>query len=199
MRILAAIVLGCFMAVCVLAQQDQASDAGSDKAKQAAVKEKKSKKEQTATPGMPDKSQESSAKPADTPKADGEAIDKDEHYDVSEVAPVVTHHQIAVGGKTLNYTATAGRLPIKRGDGKIEAEMFFIAYTLDGQDAGKRPLTFAFNGGPGSATTWLHMGALGPKHVARQPNGFMPPPPFHIAHNPPTRLATSDLGLWTAI
>src|SRR5258708_7417682 len=193
MRILAAIVLGCFMAVCVLAQQDQASDAASDKAKQAALKEKKSKKEQTATPGMPDKSQESSAKPADTPKADGEAIDKDEHYDVSEVAPVVTHHQIAVGGKTLNYTATAGRLPIKRGDGKIEAEMFFIAYTLDGQDAGKRPLTFAFNGGPGSASVWLHMGALGPKRVVLESNGFMPAAPYRIEDNPATLLDRSDL------
>ena len=62
--------------------------------------------------------------------------DKDkEEYDVSEVPPVVTHHQITVDGKLLKYTATAGRLPIKRGDGKIEAEMFFVAYTLDGQDA----------------------------------------------------------------
>ena len=74
---------------------------------------------------------------------------------------MVTHHQITMDGKPLKYTATAGRLPIKRGDGKIEAEMFFVAYTLDGQEAARRPLTFAFNGGPGSATIWLHMGALG--------------------------------------
>ena len=60
---------------------------------------------------------------------------------------------------------SAGRLPLKRGDGKTEAMMFFVAYTLDGQDAAKRPLTFAFNGGPGSASIWLHMGALGPKRV----------------------------------
>src|SRR5579864_928147 len=86
--------------------------------------------------------------------------DKEEHYDVSEVAPVVTHHQITVDGKLLKYSATAGRLPIKREDDKIEAEMFFVAYTLDGQEAARRPLTFAFNGGPGSASIWLHMGAL---------------------------------------
>jgi carboxypeptidase C (cathepsin A) len=126
--------------------------------------------------------------------------DKDkEEYDVSEVAPIVTHHQVTLDGKLLKYTATAGRLPIKRGDGKIEAEMFFVAYTLDGQDAGKRPLTFAFNGGPGSATIWLHMGALGPKHVVMQPNGFMPPPPFHIADNPSTLLDMSDVVFVDAI
>ena len=56
-----------------------------------------------------------------------------EEYDVSEVAPIVTHHQVTLDGKLLKYTATAGRLPIKRGDGKIEAEMFFVAYTLDGR------------------------------------------------------------------
>src|ERR1700739_1301947 len=94
--------------------------------------------------------------------------EKEEHDDMTEVAPVVTHHQVTLDGKLLKYTATAGRLPIKRGDGKIEAEMFFVAYTLDGQDAGKRPLTFAFNGGPGSATIWLHMGALGAKRVMMQ-------------------------------
>src|SRR5580704_1276859 len=59
--------------------------------------------------------------------------DKEEHYDMTEAAPVVTHHQITVDGKLLKYTASTGRLPIKRGDGRIEAEMFYIAYTLDGQ------------------------------------------------------------------
>ena len=69
----------------------------------------------------------------------------------------MTHHQMTLDGKLLKYTATTGRLPLKRGDGKIEAEMFFVAYTLDGQDVGKRPLTFAFNGGPDrppSGSTW---------------------------------------------
>src|ERR1700733_5726419 len=86
--------------------------------------------------------------------------DKEEHYDVAEVAPIVTHHQITLNDKLLAYTATAGRLPIKREDGTIEAEMFFVAYILDGHEANRRPLTFAFNGGPGSASVWLHMGAL---------------------------------------
>lgn len=125
--------------------------------------------------------------------------DKEEHYDMTEVPPVVTHHQITVDGKPLKYTATAGRLPIKRGDGKIEAEMFYVAYTLDGEDAAKRPLTFAFNGGPGSATIWLHMGALGPRRVVLQPDGFMPPAPYRIQDNAHTLLDKSDLVLIDAI
>jgi len=71
--------------------------------------------------------------------------------------------------------------------------MFFVAYTLDGQDAAKRPLTFAFNGGPGSASVWLHMGALGPRKVVLQPDGFMPPAPYRIEDNPYTLLDKSDL------
>ncbi|MBI3476785.1 MAG: peptidase S10 [Acidobacteria bacterium] len=181
------------MAATGIAQQDQPSpDKAADKAKPAA-KEKKDKKEQASpsTPA-PDKTAES-AKPAESPKSDGEAIDKDEHFDVSEISPIVTHHQITVNGKALNYTATTGRLPIKRGDGKVEAEMFFVAYTVDGQDAGKRPLTFAFNGGPGSASIWLHMGALGPKRVVLESNGFMPAAPYRMEDNPATLLDRSDL------
>ena len=125
--------------------------------------------------------------------------DKEEHFDVSEVPPVVTHHQITVDGRVIKYTTTAGRLPIKRPDGRIEAEMFYVAYTEDGADAGKRPLTFAFNGGPGSASIWLHMGALGPRRVVLQPDGFMPPAPYHIQDNPHTLLDKSDLVLVDAI
>jgi carboxypeptidase C (cathepsin A) len=135
----------------------------------------------------------------DTEKDSASGKDKEEHYDVAEVPPVVTHHQISVDGKLLKYTATAGRLPIKRDDGKIEAEMFFVAYSLDGTDASQRPLTFAFNGGPGSSSVWLHMGALGPKRVVMQPDGFMPAPPYRIADNPYTLLGKSDLVLVDAI
>jgi carboxypeptidase C (cathepsin A) len=140
--------------------------------------------------------------PPQSEQKPGEDKDKDkkeEHYDMAEVAPVVTHHQIMVDGKTLKYTATTGRLPIKRGDGKIEAEMFFVAYTLDGQEASKRPVTFAFNGGPGSASIWLHMGALGPRRVALPPDGFLPPAPYKVEDNPHTLLDKSDLVLVDAI
>lgn len=118
---------------------------------------------------------------------------------MTEMPPAVTHHQVTVDGKALKYTATVGRLPIKRDDGKIEAEMFYVAYTLDGQDPAKRPLTFAFNGGPGSASIWLHMGALGPRRVVLEPDGFMPPAPYRIEDNPYTLLDKSDLVLIDAI
>ncbi len=121
-------------------------------------------------------------------------------FDMKEVAPVVTHHSIkSASGKTLNYTATTGRLPIKDGFGNIEAEMFFVAYTLDGQDASKRPVTFAFNGGPGSASIWLHMGALGPRKVTLQNEGWMPQGPYKLMDNPYTPLDQTDLVLVDAI
>jgi carboxypeptidase C (cathepsin A) len=156
-------------------------------------------------PAQPEKPAESTPKPETPlepkpPQPTGDKDkDKEEHYDMTEQPPVQTHHQITVDGKLLKYTATAGRLPIKRGDGKIEAEMFYVAYTLDGQDAGKRPLTFAFNGGPGSASIWLHMGALGPRKVVLQPDGFMPPAPYRLEDNPDTLLDKTDLVLIDAI
>ncbi len=155
----------------------------------------------------PEKSVESAIKPEAAPEqrpapresSGDKEKDKEEHYDMTETAPVVTHHQITIDGKVLKYTATAGRLPIKRGDGRIEAQMFYVAYTLDGQEAARRPLTFAFNGGPGSASIWLHMGALGPRKVVLQPDGFMPPAPYRIEDNQSTLLDKSDLVLIDAV
>jgi carboxypeptidase C (cathepsin A) len=194
MRILAIFLFALSTISFAVAQQNQPQDTTAENAKPAASK--KDKKQATpATAPTQDKSAES-GKPAEAPKTEaGEATDKDkeEHYDVTEVPPVVTHHQATLNGKTLNYTATTGRLPIKREDGKTEAEMFFVAYTLDGQDVGKRPLTFAFNGGPGSASVWLHMGAIGPKRVVLQPNGFMPAAPYRVEDNPDTLLDRSDI------
>jgi carboxypeptidase C (cathepsin A) len=120
-------------------------------------------------------------------------------FDMKETPPSVTHHQLTVGGKTLRYTATAGRLPIKNGEGVTEALMFYVAYTLDGAEVGTRPLTFAYNGGPGSASIWLHMGALGPRTVVMGPQGFMPQPPFRVHDNPYTPLDRTDLVLVDAI
>ena len=120
-------------------------------------------------------------------------------WDMTAVPPIVTHHAIAVHGKHLSYTATAGRLPITDASGTIEAEMFFVAYTVDGADAGRRPLTFAFNGGPGSASVWLHMGALGPRKVVLAKDGFMPASPYRLMDNPDTPLDRTDLVLVDAI
>jgi carboxypeptidase C (cathepsin A) len=160
---------------------------------------KKEKEKKPAETQPANKPPESPVASADKDKEEPGKDDKEERYDVKEVASVVTHHSITLNGKALNYTATTGRLPIKRGDGKIEAEMFFVAYTLDGQDAGKRPLTFAFNGGPGSATIWLHMGALGPKRVEMRPDGTMPPAPYRLTDNQSTLLDKSDIVLIDAM
>lgn len=113
--------------------------------------------------------------------------------DTPEQPPVVTHHEIHVGGKVLKYTATAGLMPLRNNDGEIEANIFFMAYTLDGQTPERRPLTFSFNGGPGSASVWLHLGAIGPKRVRMQPDGMMPAPPYQLVDNEYTWLDQTDL------
>jgi len=120
-------------------------------------------------------------------------------WDMKEVSPVVTHHEIKLDSKTQRYTATAGRLPIKDPAGTIEAEVFFVAYTLDGTDSSRRPLTFAFNGGPGSASIWLHLGALGPRKVVLAKGGMMPASPYRFMDNPGTPLDKTDLVLVDAI
>jgi carboxypeptidase C (cathepsin A) len=111
-----------------------------------------------------------------------------------EEPPVVTKHEIRIAGKTLRYTATVGMMPIRNRDGETEARMFFMAYTLDGATPhAQRPLTISFNGGPGSASVWLHLGAIGPKRVRMNPDGTMPPPPYELVDNELTWLSQSDL------
>lgn len=108
--------------------------------------------------------------------------------------PVVTHHSLTIGGQEIRYTATAGYLPMKDEKGKILARMFFIAYTKDGvTDHHTRPVTFAFNGGPGSASVWIHMGAVGPRRVALDDDGLSPAPPYHLVDNTNSWLDQTDL------
>lgn len=107
--------------------------------------------------------------------------------------PAVTRHEIIVGGNALKYTATAAQMPIKDINGETEARMFYVAYTLDGADRARRPVTFAFNGGPGSASLWVHIGAMGPRSPVLMDNGDMPPPPFKLKDNPNTWLGETDL------
>jgi carboxypeptidase C (cathepsin A) len=107
--------------------------------------------------------------------------------------PVVTKHSVRVNGRQLNYTATTGFMPIKNAvSGETEARLFFMAYTLDDPPA-SRPLMFSFNGGPGSASVWLHMGALGPRRVRMLDDGLMPPAPYEMENNAQTWLDQTDL------
>lgn len=111
-----------------------------------------------------------------------------------EEPPVTTKHSVVAKNRTLNYTVTTGFMPIKNRDGETEARVFYMAYTLDGvSDPKTRPLMFSFNGGPGSSSVWLHLGALGPKRVKMQDNGFMPAPPYELVDNPDTWLTETDL------
>jgi carboxypeptidase C (cathepsin A) len=114
---------------------------------------------------------------------------------------VTTQHSITVKRRKLNYTTTTGRVVLRKEvltDGKFDghlakAEVFVTAYTLDGAEPAKRPVTFAFNGGPGSSSVWLHLGLLGPRRVVSGDVGELVPPPYDLVDNPETLLAHSDL------
>lgn len=101
---------------------------------------------------------------------------------------------VAVAGRTLAYTATAGTLTIRDTEGKPTGSMFYTAYTLDGTKPGtKRPITFLYNGGPGSPSFWLHMGSFAPVRLRTGDPVFMRPAPFDFGPNPDTLLDKTDL------
>ncbi|MDQ2752278.1 MAG: carboxypeptidase [Bacteroidota bacterium] len=106
----------------------------------------------------------------------------------------VTHHSIKIGGGIVSYTATAGTMILKNERDSAIAIFGYTAYTRDGYpDASKRPVTFAYNGGPGSSSMWLHMGALGPRRVVvndPEPNG---PPPYTVEDNANSIIDVTDL------
>ena len=111
---------------------------------------------------------------------------------------VTSSHTLPTGE---SYTATAGTLVLREEvttDGTFEglrpkAEVFVTAYTLDGADPGSRPVTFAFNGGPGSSSVWLHLGVLGPRRVVMGDAGALLPPPYGLVDNEESLLRVSDL------
>jgi carboxypeptidase C (cathepsin A) len=108
--------------------------------------------------------------------------------------PVVTRHQVSVHGTRIEYTATAGRLPLLSNAGETEAEIFYVAYhSFHHPPHGKRPLMFIFNGGPGAASVWLHLGGVGPRRVVMRTDGSMPPPPYRLVDNEQTWLDLADL------
>lgn len=114
--------------------------------------------------------------------------------EIPEKAPSVTHHQINLNGSTLRYTATTGMLPIKnQTSGVVEGNIFYVYYSKDGENPATRPISFIFNGGPGSSSVWLHMGAWGPKIVRLNADGTNPPPPYALHDNQHTLLDKTDL------
>lgn len=108
--------------------------------------------------------------------------------------PVTTRHSVTIGGKRIEYEATAGHLTLTKEDGTERAKVFFIAYTKTGvTDPSTRPLTFSFNGGPGSSSVWLHLGVLGPRRVAMHDDGTTMPPPYKLVDNDQSWLDLTDL------
>ncbi|MCA1964038.1 MAG: peptidase S10 [Prosthecobacter sp.] len=119
---------------------------------------------------------------------------KEDKKDEKPEKTATTEHSITLGGQKIDYTATAGTLPLKDAEGKTTAEIFYIAYIRKGQeDPAKRPLTFSFNGGPGSSSVWMHMGLLGPKRVKLRDDGFAVPPPYELVENEHSLLDETDL------
>ncbi|MBE3095632.1 MAG: peptidase S10 [Planctomycetes bacterium] len=146
----------------------------------------------------PDQQQQRPQTPATTQDATAQAA----RYEVAtpkEEKISQTSHALRVDGREIKYTATAGTLPIRLDDGKVAARMFFVAYTKDGEDAKARPVSFVYNGGPGSATVWLHMGSFSPRRVQMADEGFQPPPPYQLVDNEHSLIDVTDLVFVDAI
>jgi carboxypeptidase C (cathepsin A) len=107
----------------------------------------------------------------------------------------ITHHQVTINGTVIRYTATTGLMPQRNAQtGEVEGSIFYVAYTKDGvTDPATRPISFLFNGGPGSATLWLHLGAFGPKKIKLNADGSNPPPPYSFEENQNTLLDQTDM------
>lgn len=118
----------------------------------------------------------------DTPKPEP----KDERVD--------TQHTVTIGGSEIRYTATAGTLVLRDDEDKPKASIFYVAYTKDGvDDLATRPITFSFNGGPGSSSVWMHLGVLGPRRALMPDDGSAPRPPYQLVDNDHSILDKTDL------
>jgi len=135
------------------------------------------------------------------PEEKKEEKKEEKHQAVDKL--VESQHSIKIRGKEIKYTVTAGTIVMKEettdrekeAEGeKPRAQVFFIAYTKAGVgDTSKRPLTFSFNGGPGSSSVWLHLGVLGPRRVLMKNDGELPPPPYKLTDNEFSLLDETDL------
>jgi len=106
----------------------------------------------------------------------------------------ITHHATTIGGRAYQYTATAGHLVAVDADtSQPAAKIFYVAFTVDGQDLNARPVTFFYNGGPGSSSVFVLLGSFAPKRIKTSMPGFTPPPPYTLEDNPDSLLDKSDL------
>jgi len=121
--------------------------------------------------------------------------EKDQKADSKpEAESSATQHQVQIDGKTVDYTATAGWLILENDEGEPIARFGYTAYTKNGvEDLSRRPIMFAYNGGPGSSSIWLHMGVLGPQRVVVEDEGYAPPPPAKRIDNGSSIIDVTDL------
>src|SRR5229473_4082203 len=132
--------------------------------------------------------------PAPPPDKAAEKPKEEKKPPAPEEKVVQTKHSLKIGGQEIKYTATAGTILLKLEDGTPKASIFYMAYTKDDVgDASQRPITFSFNGGPGSASVWLHLGLLGPRRVQMGDAGALLPPPYKLIDNDASLLDISDL------
>jgi len=142
---------------------------------------------------------------ADEGKDADAAQDKDAKSAKKDEKPVPpekttqSHGSVDVGGRTVHYTATAGNVLIRDDKGDANASVFYVAYTAEDSKGGQRPVTFFYNGGPGSSSVWLHMGSLAPVRVESASAGATAPPPYHLVPNQYSLIDTSDLVFIDAI
>lgn len=133
--------------------------------------------------------------------AEAEKVEEKKNSDKVELSPpkeelVETKHMVIIDGQEIGYTVHAGTLLLKdeADNNKPKATIFFIAYLRDNLfDKSQRPITFSFNGGPGSSSVWLHLGLLGPKRVLMDEIGNPLPPPAKLVENPYSLLDQTDL------
>jgi carboxypeptidase C (cathepsin A) len=135
-----------------------------------------------------------------SPTSEPEQNNQDKNQDKKETTlpipaetKVETKHDWTAGARPVHYTATAGTLLIRDTDNKPYGSMFYVAYTEDGAAAKSRPVTFLYNGGPGSATIWLHMGSVGPVRVVTDSPNATGPAPYQLVPNQYSLLDKTDL------
>jgi len=130
-------------------------------------------------------------------------VQKGEHDANREPPPtekaVTTSHSAQIGGRSIAYKATAGTLIIRDDKGKPDASVFYVAYTAEGENSTKRPVTFLYNGGPGSASIWLHMGSFAPVRIVTASPEATGPAPYQLVPNADSLLDKSDLVFVDAI
>ncbi len=133
-------------------------------------------------------------------KTEANKADKTEAAAHEHERAVTTSHSVTINGHNIGYRATAGTLIIRDDKGKPDASVFYVAYTVgEGRESAHRPVTFLYNGGPGSASIWLHMGSFGPVRVATSSPEATAPAPYQLVPNADSLLDKSDLVFVDAI